>query len=74
MRGEFPETLCIEQGVVLLAELPSRRVGFIVCFGRQSWVSQCQDQAARRSASSQCEGTISYHYQPSRTIPLFERV
>ena len=37
MRGEFPETLCIDKGVVFLTGLPSRRFdGLLVCSGWHS--------------------------------------
>ena len=56
MRGEFPETLCIEQGVVLSCRFPEWKVRWTSCVLWMAVVSQSSVKSSRRNSASSSVG------------------
>ena len=71
MRGEFPETLCIEQGVVLSCRFAESKVRWSSCVLWMAVVSQsCVKSSRRNSASSGVgsEPVLTNHRRSPTTI------
>ena len=73
MRGEFPETLCIEQGVVLSCRFAESKVQWI---SRVLWMavaSQSSVKSSRRNSASTSVGANSFLKKSSpKSQPLFQ--